>query len=63
MKHYLVTFAKGAPQEVTYPIEEDTKQKAKEEFSRQYLGWVDSTLCSLLKVVRDEESDCEEEAN
>lgn len=56
MKQWLVQFAKGTPQEVTYPIATGTKKEAKEEFSRQYIGRVDSTLCSLVRVVRDEDA-------
>jgi hypothetical protein len=61
MKQYLVTFAKDSPQEVTYPVEAESKKEARREFSRQYIGRVDSTLCDLLKVMRDEEVDQENE--
>lgn len=56
-KQYTVTFAKGAPQEVTYPIEAVSKKEAKEEFSRQYIGRKDSTLQSLLRVMEWKEDE------
>ncbi len=51
-KQYEVTFAKGTKDEVTYPVEATSKQKAAEEFSRQYIGRRDSTLAKLVKVVQ-----------
>jgi len=57
MNNYLVTFAKGTEQEVTYPVEAKTKKAAREEFSVQYIGYSDEALCSLLHVQRDEETE------
>lgn len=51
-KNYEVTFAKGTPQQATYPVEAESKEKAKETFSHQYLGRWDQALMRLLKVVQ-----------
>ncbi len=59
-KQYEVTFAKGTPQQVTYPVEATSKREAASEFSRQYLGRRDSTLANLVKVVQVQPDEEEE---